>query len=111
MLEECPRCTCCGRPRIQQLHGTTVPVQDGTSTNCACRVVLHAIDAEGGEEPPLLVQVVEGQHLSLPRHPKKRAVSTFGEWVRCVCRGGWTHARHRIRDYRIAGNFRGAKFS
>ena len=45
--------------------------------------LLHAIDAEGGEEPPLLLQVVEGQHLSLPTRPKRRVVSTFGEWVRC----------------------------
>ena len=30
-----------------------------------------------------MVQVGEGQHLSLPRRHKRRVVSTFGEWSRC----------------------------
>ena len=41
MLEERPRRTCCGRPRTQRLHGTTVLVRDGTgmeicNANCSC---------------------------------------------------------------------------
>ena len=31
----------------------------------------------------MVLQVVEGQHLSLPTCPKRRVVSTFCEWVRC----------------------------
>ena len=45
--------------------------------------LLHAIDADSGEEPALCIQVAEGQHLTLPKKPKKRTISAFPEWVRC----------------------------
>ena len=45
--------------------------------------LLHAIEVDSGEEPALQIQVAEGQHLSLPRKPRKKLISTFAEWVRC----------------------------
>ena len=45
--------------------------------------LLHAIEVDSGEEPALCIQVAEGQHLSLPRKPKKKVINTFAEWVKC----------------------------
>ena len=73
-------------PQFAPLSGTipSIPAKF-TAAAAAGEFVelLHAIDAEGGEEPPLVVQVGEDQHLSLPRRHKRRVVSTFGEWSRC----------------------------
>ena len=38
---------------------------------------------DSGEEPALCIQVGEGQHLALPRKPKKNVISTLSEWVKC----------------------------
>ena len=45
--------------------------------------MLHALEVDGGEEPPISLQVGEGQHLEVPRKPRKKAITTFTEWVRC----------------------------
>ncbi len=45
--------------------------------------LLHALQVDSGEEPALFIQVGEGQQLSLPRKPKKKAINTLGDWVRC----------------------------
>ena len=37
----------------------------------------------GWEEPPISLQVGDGQHLEVPRKPRKRPITTFTEWVRC----------------------------
>ena len=47
--------------------------------------LLHALESDSGEEPPIYVQVGEGQQLSLPRKPKKRVITAFHEWARCFC--------------------------
>ena len=48
VLEECPHCTCCGKPRTQRLRGIMVPVQDGTgmeicNANYTCTNLLDSI--------------------------------------------------------------------
>ncbi len=45
--------------------------------------LLHAIEVDSGEEPPLCIQVGEGQQLTLPRKPKRQPISTLGDWVKC----------------------------
>ena len=46
--------------------------------------LLHALEVDWGEEPPICLQIGEDQHLEVPRKPRKqRPISTFQEWVRC----------------------------
>ena len=40
-----------------------------------------------GEEPPVSLQVGEGHHLDVPRKPRKKAITTCTEWVRCSLSG------------------------
>ena len=39
--------------------------------------LLHVLEVDGGEEPPISLQVGDGQHLEVPRKPRKRAITTF----------------------------------
>ena len=70
-------------PQFAPLRITIPSIPAKFTAAAAAGELLHAIDAEGGEEPPLVVSVGKGQHLSLPRCHKRRVVSTFGEWSRC----------------------------
>ena len=45
--------------------------------------LLKCLEHEGGEEPPVCLQLGEDNRLSLPRKPKKRPITTFPEWARC----------------------------
>ncbi len=45
--------------------------------------LLHAIDSDSGDEPPVYIELGEGQQLTLPKRPRKRQVATFGQWAKC----------------------------
>ena len=45
--------------------------------------LLHHIDWDVGEEPPVHVELAEGRHLALSKRPRKKGITTFADWVRC----------------------------
>ena len=47
--------------------------------------ILHALECEEGDEPPVQLEVGDGQQLTLSRKPKRREVKDFCAWSRCFC--------------------------
>ena len=91
-------------PTFAPLSGTipTIPSKFATAAAAGEFVdfseLLHAVEVEGGEEAPLFIQVGESHQLTLPRKPKKKMISTFSQWARCLCiYGSWLTAHQPSR--------------
>ena len=102
-------------PQFAPLSGTipTIPSKFATAAAAGEFVdfceLLRAVEVEGGEETPLFVQAGESHQLTLPRKPKKKAISSFSQWARCLCIYGNCLAAHQHFRGLVSGGLHGAR--